>query len=126
MVRSAVIQENRAAEEVIPENRPGTHHPSDVRQPEEELAGPVIEREPDFFPHLRQTTRVSVDRTLRFAGGSRSVKNECASFGIENRGISRIRLLGERPPAGYQHGMLDVSRPLLQQPGALSPAFRAL
>src|SRR5262245_66625079 len=105
MVRSAVIQENRAAEEVIPENRPGTHHPSDVRQPEEELAGPVIEREPDLFPHLRQTTRVSVDRTLRFAGGSRSVQNECASLGVEHSGTRRIRSPGARPTAGYQQAM---------------------
>ena len=54
IIRRAVVQENRAAEEVIAQDAPRPHHPADIGEPEEAVVGLMVEGQPDFLARLGQ------------------------------------------------------------------------
>src|SRR5437763_403207 len=112
---------------MIAQNRPRAHNPSDIGQPEKTIVFAMVEAEPDFLAHLRQTSGVRMYRALRLAGGPAGIQDERAMLRIE-----RQRLVIGWPAAkesiprlrSHHDRMLRQRRHLLSQWKPFSPTLQ--
>ena len=95
VVGGPVEEHDGRAVEQAADDFPRPHHPSDVGQPEERLAGPRVEGIADLLSHLREAAAVRVHRPLRAAGRPAGVEDEARVLGP---GL----LAGEPRPAPFQ------------------------
>jgi hypothetical protein len=96
VVGRTLVHHHAPAEGVIPDQRPRSHHPADIRHPEEVVVGFLIEAEVDLLRTLHQDPGVGVDDPLRFAGRARGVEQHRLLGGVEFLGFVLARLLAHR------------------------------
>ncbi len=74
------------------DDHPGAHHPSDVRDPEEDVSGLQVEAVPDLLGGLGQDAYVGVDGTLGLAGGAARVEDHGPVLAVKLTSLELLRL----------------------------------
>ncbi len=82
-VRSALVKDHRRAEDQRPEDEPGTHHPPDVRVPEDRVGGADVEPVRHVLRRLHGKSAVHVQCALGLAGRTGRVDDHQRVFGIK-------------------------------------------
>ena len=99
-VRCALVEHEPRAEQQRPRDRPGTHHPAEVREPEQRVAAAEVELVGQVLRALDREAAVHVDRALRPAGRARGVDEHVGRLGVDLAADRRRRLALDRivPP----------------------------
>jgi len=87
VVGRAFVHDERRAAQQGSGDRPGTHHPAQVGDPEEPIPGPQVEDVGEVLRGLDRETAVDVDGALRPAGGARGVDEHEGRLGV---GLGRL------------------------------------
>ncbi len=87
VVRHAFVDHERRAEQQRSADRPGTHHPAEVGEPEERLVRSQVETVGQVLGALDREAPVDVDRAFRPAGRARCVQDHVGRFGVGLRGM---------------------------------------
>ena len=83
MVGRALVQDHGRAERERAENEPGTHHPADVRIPEDRVVLADVEAMRHVLSGLDGEAAVYVERPFRLSGGAGRVDDHQRVFGVE-------------------------------------------
>ena len=81
-VGRALVHHEPGAEQERAADRPRTHHPAEVGEPAQRVAGPQVERVGEVLGGLDREAAVDVDRALRPAGGPRGVDDHVRGLGV--------------------------------------------
>ncbi len=87
-VRRALVEDQRGAQQQRPADGPGTHHPAQVREPEESVAGAKVEVVGEVLGGLDGEAAMDVDRALGPAGRARGVDDHVRRLRIGRRRLA--------------------------------------
>ena len=119
-VRRALVHHEPGAEEQRTGDRPGAHHPAEVREPEQAVARSKVERVGEVLGGLDRESAVDVDRRLRLAGRARRVDQHVRRLGVGVGASASSTSRAPGRPADHQRSRpsarSELCRPTRPQP----------